>query len=156
MIATTCNMQEPLDINESERYFKDHVRRHAAEARLRYGFYIDADVIVRMLSNPQVVRYATALDFDSGRLEPGEFAWAEQVGNDPGEGFRLHVHACFASQEEIWPLLIAYHIPSINYGEIVTPEHAELYGATLLGLDVETYYRALCELADSIPQESSA
>ena len=155
MIASVRSMQESLDLNESERNFKDHVRRHAAEARLRYGLYIDADVIVRMLSDPKIVRYATALDFDGGRLEPGEFAWAEQVGDDPSDGFRLHVHPCFSSQQEIWPLLIAYHIPSINYGEIVTPEHAELYGATLLGLDGETYYRALCELVDSIPQESS-
>ena len=29
-------------------------------------------------------------------------------------------------------------------------EGAELYGATLLGLSQESYYQALCELADSI------
>lgn len=127
-----------------------------AAARIRYGLYIDADVNVGMLSDPRRVRYATALDFDGGRLEPGEFAWAEPFGDHPGDGFHLQVHPCFALRQEIWPLLNAYHIPSINYGEFVTRERAELYGARLLGLDGETYYRALCELADSIPQESTA
>jgi hypothetical protein len=40
----------------------------------------------------------------------------------------------------------------INYGSIVEAEHAELYGATLLGLEVDTYYQALCELADAMSE----
>ncbi len=47
-------------------------------------------------------------------------------------------------------LLIAYHIPVINYGTIVEALDAELFGATLLGLEVEAYYQALCELADAL------
>jgi hypothetical protein len=38
----------------------------------------------------------------------------------------------------------------INYGSIVETPEAELYGATLLGLEVEAYYQALCELADAM------
>ena len=39
---------------------------------------------------------------------------------------------------------------------IVEAPQAELYGATLLGLDVEQYYQAICELADSIGGEPGA
>ncbi len=58
-------------------------------------------------------------------------------------------------QRELWPLLIAYHIPVINYGSIVEPADAELYGATLLGLEVEAYYQALCELTDAMAEGDS-
>jgi hypothetical protein len=43
----------------------------------------------------------------------------------------------------------------VNYGEIVSHEEAELFGATLLGMDVEEYYRALCDLADGVPPSAA-
>lgn len=142
-------MTEQIDTVEAEQNFRDHVARHASEARLRYGLYIDHEAIVKMLGDPDVVRYPTTLDFDASRLEPGEFAHPERLGGT--DEFRLFVHPWFEAQPDAWPLLIAYHIPTINYGQIVSHEHAEIYGSTLLGLDIETYYQALCELADSIP-----
>ena len=45
--------------------------------------------------------------------------------------------------------------PGINYGDIATHEEAELFGATLLGLDQEHYYATLCKLADSLPAAAS-
>jgi hypothetical protein len=130
---------------------RDHVVERAAHARLKYGLYIDHEAVVRMLDDREVVRYPTGLRFDAHGLEPGEFAAPMAIGADPERGFCLLVHPWFEQQREIWPLLIAYHIPSINYGEIVTHVEAELFGATLLGIDVDAYYQALCELADSMP-----
>lgn len=130
---------------------REHVTRSASEARLRYGFYIDYDTVLKMLSDPKVVRHSTSICFEGKSLEPGEFAFAQPLGEAPVDGFRLVVHPWFEDQTEILPLLISYHIPSINYGPVATAEHAELFGATLLGLDVDAYYQALCELADSIP-----
>ncbi len=129
----------------------EHLRRKAEAARLKYGFYVDAEVIREMLEDREVVRYPVTIDYDAEALRPGEFAWPQPVGFHPSDGFRLVVHPWFRGQPEKLPLLVAYHFPSINYGPIVEPRHAELYGATLLGLDVDTYYRALCELADSLP-----
>ena len=73
------------------------------------------------------------------------------LADKPSGGFCLFIHPHFEDQPEVWALLIAYHIPSINYGEIVSHDEAELFGATLLGMEQEEYYRALCELVDSIP-----
>lgn len=133
------------------RALHDHLVERAQHARLKYGLYIDHDAIVRMLDDRDVVRYPTGLRFDADLLQPGEFACACPLGAEPADGFCMAVHPWFEYQREIWPLLIAYHIPTINYGEIVTREEAELFGATLLGLEQEAYYQALCELADSIP-----
>lgn len=143
-------MSDQFNTDEAEQNFRDHVAGHASEARLRYGLYIDHEAIVKMLGDPEVVRYRTELEFDAGRLEPGEFAHAERVAGT--DEFRLFVHPWFESQPDVWPLLVAYHIPTINYGHIASHEHAELFGSTLLGLDNETYYQALCELADNIPR----
>lgn len=131
----------------------DHVDAKAQEARLSHGLYIDADVIVRMLDDRAIVRYPVGIRFDADPLEAGEFAWAMPLGEHPSAGFCLFLHPWFESQPQVWPLLIAYHIPSINYGDIVAHEDAERYGASLLGLSTEEYYRALCELVDSIPGE---
>lgn len=120
-------------------------------ARLSHGMYIDAETILRMLDDRAVVRYPVEVRFDAEPLEPGEFAMPIAVGDHPSAGYCLFMHPCFEQQPEVWPLLIAYHIPSINYGDIVTHDEAEHFGATLIGLDAEAYYGALCELADSIP-----
>ncbi|MBZ0172895.1 MAG: hypothetical protein K8E66_10975, partial [Phycisphaerales bacterium] len=88
-------------------------------------------------------------------LEPGEFAWPQPLGDKPSDGYCLFIHPHFERRPQAWPLLISYHVPSVNYGEIVTAEEAELFAATLLGMDVETYYNALCTLADEIAEVSS-
>ena len=129
----------------------DHLVDRAMRARVQCGFYMDAEAIIAMLTDGEVVRYPTNIAFDDAFLESGEFAFPR--ANEPGSpfAFTLYIHPWFRQQGDILPLLIAYHIPTINYGDIVTHEEAELFGATLLGLDVDTYYNALCELVDSIP-----
>ncbi|MAE67845.1 MAG: hypothetical protein CMJ18_26625 [Phycisphaeraceae bacterium] len=141
-----------LTEEDGRRSLAEHIVEKANAARLKYGLYIDADVISRMLDDREVVRYPTGLRFDAEALQKGEFAFAQPLGSQPSEGFCLFVHPWFENQPEALPLLIAYHIPVINYGDtVVTREETELYGATLLGLEIEQYYQALCELADSIP-----
>ena len=134
----------------AQRAFLDHIEDKARAARLAYGLYIDAEAIGRMLHDPAVVRYPVTLHFDAAPLQPHEFAFAKPLGFHPSDGYALCVHPAFRSQPENIPLLVAYHIPSINYGGLADSDAAELFGATLLGLEVDTYYAALCELADSI------
>jgi hypothetical protein len=137
--------------DDARRGLRDHIIETATAARLTYGLYIDAEAILRMLDDRKVVRYPVGVRFDAGPLEPGEFAHAEPLGEHPRDGFCLFIHPHFESQRDVWPLLIAYHLVDVSYGEIATAADAELFGATLLGLEVEAYYNALCELADSIP-----
>ena len=142
--------EPPISAETAQRAFRDHLVKKATAARLKYGLYIDAAAIVQMLADPEVVRYPTTLVWDARPLMPHEFACPRPLGFHASDGFCLFVHPHFRTQQEILPLLVAYHIPVINYGDIIQPRDAELFGATLLGLDNDSYYQALCELADSM------
>ncbi len=148
-------MAQRLTEHDGKTALRDHVRQKAMEARLSHGLHIDAEEALRILDDRAAVRYPVVVRFDAAPLEPGEFAWPMPVGDGPAAGFCLFIHPWFEEQPEAWPLLIAYHIPSINYGDIVAHEDAECYGATLVGLSTDEYYQALCELVDSIPEEQS-
>ena len=140
---------------QAKQAFHEHLVEKAAATRLKYGLYIDTDAVLKMLDDDSVVRYPTTLVFDASPLQPHEFAFPQPLGFHASDGYALCVHPYFRPQRELWPLLIAYHLPVINYGSIVEPADAELYGATLLGLEVEAYYGALCELTDAMAEGDS-
>lgn len=129
---------------------RGHIRERAAMARARHGPRIDDAAILRILDDREVVRYPLGVRFDAAPLLPGEFAHAVALGEHPREGFCLFVHPAFEGRRDLWPLLFAYHIPPVNYGDIATAEDCELFGAVLLGIDQDEYYEALCRLSDSI------
>jgi hypothetical protein len=147
-------MSTRLTAKDGKIALHDHVVQKAHEARARHGA-LEADGIVRLLDDRAVVRYPIGVRFDAEPLEPGEFAWPKPLGDHPSAGYCLFVHPCFENRPETWPLLIAYHIPSVNYGDIVSHEEAEAFGAALLGMDVDDYYRRLCALADAMPPEGA-
>lgn len=135
---------------EAQQSLRDHVVAKATEARLRRGGLIDRAVMFELLKDRSVVRYPLGVRFDAEPLQDGEFACLEALGEHPSHGFCLYVHPMFESDDELLPLLIAYYIPSVNYGDVASHVEAELFGATLLGLDVEEYYRILCWAADTV------
>ncbi len=147
-------MERKLTEQDGKLALRDHVIAKAAAARLDRGMYIDAEAIIKLLDDREAVRYPTGVRFDAEPLESGEFAWLMPLGDTPAEGFCLFIHPWFETQPDAWPLIIPYYIPCVNYGEIVSEEECEFYGASLLGLERENYYQALCELADSIPDVS--
>jgi len=140
---------------DGQQALRDHLLEKAAAARARYP-KLDGESALRLLDDRAVVRYATGLRFDDRGLELGEFAWAMPLGDHPSKGFCIVVRPCFEAQERIWAALVAYQIPPINYGEIDTPDDCGACGAALLGVSVESYYRTLCELADSVPAPAPA
>ncbi len=149
---------EPTDqaiAEQAKHAFHEHLAEKATAARFKYGLYIDTDAMLRMLDDRAIVRYPTSLVFDASPLQAHEFAYPQPLGFHSGDGFALCIHPCFRPQLKIWPLLIAYHIPVINYGSIVDADDAELFGATLLGMDVEPYYKALCELTDAMTEAAA-
>ncbi|MCA9284909.1 MAG: hypothetical protein KDA22_06840 [Phycisphaerales bacterium] len=140
----------PPTEDDARTSLRDHLLAKAAAARAAHGPAIDSATVQRLLADRSVVRYPTELVFDAARLRPGEFAFAEPRGSHPRDGFRLAVHPYFERRPEDWPLLVAYHIPPINYGDVATSEDCECFGAALVGLDREAYYRRLCALADAM------
>ena len=128
---------------------RDHVVTRATEARAKFGDRIGRAEMMCLLEDRAVVRYPLGVRFDAGPLEHGEFACLEALGERPADGYCLFIHPMFEPVNDLLPLLIAYYIPSVNYGDVATHVEAELFGATLLGLDAEEYYRILCSVADS-------
>lgn len=135
---------------DGKRALRDHVLERAHVARARFGPKIDADATLRMLDDRTIVRYPVTIRFDALGLQPGEFAHAEQQGAHPKDGFVLFIHPTLEARPDLVPLVVAYHVPPINYGDIAEPDDCEAFGAALLNLPVAEYYRRLCEIADSL------
>lgn len=142
---------------------RDHVVAKARAARARYADGsgaaatgtggiggIDRAALLRMLEDRAVVRYPLGIRFDAGPLKTGEFACLEPLGDHPSDGYCLFIHPLFAPVDHLIPALVAYYIPSVNYGDVVSHVEAEHFGAALLGLDVDAYYTMLCAAADSL------
>lgn len=140
----------PPTAEEGQQALRDHVVARAAEVRSRLGGRVDRAAIFALLDDRSVVRYPLGVRFDAEPLRPSEFACLEALGAHPAEGFCLFVHPACEADDELLPLLIAYYIPSVNYGDVATHVEAELFGSTLLGIDREAYYRALCAVADAL------
>lgn len=135
-----------------------HAAERAAEARSVYGDSAPGLRMARLaalLEDRRFVRHPVRIDFDGSALEAGEFAYPEALDDgNPAAGFVIHVHPEFAARPEAVPLLVAYQLVRVNYGEIAGPEAAELFGATLCGMAVDDYYAALCRHADSLSVEA--
>lgn len=127
-----------------------HLVDKALAARAKYGPKIDHNAILAILADREVVRYPTCLRYDAAPLQTGEFAFAQPIGKQAADGYFLCVHPHFRDRPDALPLLVAYHLVSINYGPIATHEEAELFGATLLGMEVDAYYEKLCNLVDGM------
>jgi hypothetical protein len=143
-------MEHRLTESDARLSLLDHMREKALAARQKYGPNINAAAIALMLEDRAFLRYPLRIDFDAATLEPGEFACLLPLGIHPSDGFSLCIHPAYQDRSDVWPSVIAYYIPSINYGEIAGPTEAECFGATLLGTPVEDYYQALCTLADAL------
>jgi hypothetical protein len=144
--------RDKLELTQEDGYraLQGHIVDKAELARQRYGPLVDAQALRRILLDRDIVRHPTELVFDGATLRKGEFAHAQMVEGSSPRSFQLLLHEYFRDREADWPLLAAYHIPSINYLDLVTNEEAELFGATLLGLEVEAYYARVCALADEL------
>jgi len=135
---------------DGRRALRDHVLDRAWLARRRHGPVIDHAAMLRILDDREIVRYPVGLRFDSSELRAGEFAHAFQLSEQARGGFCLFVHPVFEARHDLLPLLIAYHLPAINYGDVAESEDCEAFGAALLGMDADEYYLRLCAAADSL------
>ena len=135
--------------DEAKVALSDHVIDRALLARERHGPDIDLPALEAILADRKVVRYPVELSYGADALEPGEFAFAEPLGEHPSAGFRIWIHPRFQGDPRV-PLLVAYHLVVVNYGDIATAEDAELFGATLHAMERDAYYAVLCEAADAL------
>ncbi|MCX7868041.1 MAG: hypothetical protein N2438_13145 [Limisphaera sp.] len=133
---------------------REHLRAQAVVAHARYA-PLTAENLPRFLRDPDCVRYPVRLVFEFGEMAAHQFAEPGMDFRDPtGQGRVLYLRPCLRERPEWVVLAVAYMIPVINYGPVITDEHCLLYGATLLGLMEEEFYRRVCEMADGCGVEA--
>jgi len=149
-------MEKKLTADDAKQSLTAHVAVKGAEIRDKYGPCIGWNELLRILEDRSVCRYPCEVVFDAGPLQPGEFAFPVAKGERPEDGFTLCVHPHFAAQPESAVYLVLYQLVKVNYGEFVSPEDAETFGASALGLSNDEYYHALCAMADEISEPGEA
>lgn len=132
----------------------DHAVAKAWEARREHAGVLaglSMGALRALLDDRRFIRYPVELRFGTDGLLEGELAHVGQVDpSDPERGFVLHVHPALERDEDVVPLLAAYQLVRVNYGDIAGPEAAEAFGATLCGMPVEEYYQSLCQITDAL------
>jgi len=143
-------MATQLTATDAKQSLNAHVAAKGAEIFARYGPEIGWPQLQAILQDRACVRYPCTLEFDSARLNPGEFAYPEPKGDMPEEGFTLYVHPVYMTQLPMVPYLALYQLVTVNYGEFASADDAETFASYALGLDREEYYQTLCGLADQL------
>jgi hypothetical protein len=146
-------MATQLTADDFKQSLNTHVASKGEEIREKYGADIGWTELLQILNDRSVVRYPSEIVFDAAPLLEGEFAHAMPNGENPQDGFKIYVHPFFSLQLERVPHMVLYQIVRVNYGEFASPEDAEIFGASALGLSTDEYYEILCQLADEIAGE---
>ena len=141
-------MATQLTAEDARQSLNAHVAAKGAEIFEKYGPQIGWKELLRILEDRACVRYPCEIVFDASALLPGEFAHPVPQGEQPEDGFKLHVHPLFMTQLERVPYLALYQLVLVNYGQFASPDDAETFGAAALGLSKDEYYNTMCEAAD--------
>ena len=143
-------MSKKLTPDDVRQSLTAHVAEKAMEIRDKYGPCIGWNELLRILEDRSACRYPCEVVFDAGPLHHGEFAFPVSKGERLEDGFTMCVHPHFATQPERVVRLVLYQLVQVNYGEFASPEDAETFGATVLGISKDEYYQILCEMVDEI------
>ena len=150
MMPEACRSSAPPSVDDARQSLNASAADAGARIYERYGPRIGWAQLLRLLLDRECVRYPCDIAFDPAHLQPGEFAYPAPKGDHPQDGFTIYVHPYFEPQLEQVPLLVLYQLVLVNYGRFAAAEDAEAFGAAALGLDRETYYQAVCRLADEL------
>lgn len=146
----------------------EHVAGRARAIREKYGPVIDYPTLLEILEDRQeAVRYPVNIIFDSSRIDPGQFSFADEQHEEPdipeGEDDDYHdyqmvlseynivVHESLKERQDLLPAVVLYQLVVVNYGDLANAKDAEVFGSTILGVDCDVYYEQLCQIADSLP-----
>ena len=127
-----------------------HAVEKAKAIRAQYGDPIDYQAILRMFDDRKATRYPVRLQFVDEGIEPGMFARTEPLSDNLDDGYLISMHTGLEGREDILPPLILYQLVLVNYGDLATANDAELFGATLLGMERDDYYQLICTITDSL------
>ena len=141
--------EDPIDFSEehARQVLRDHITMIAKRSVDKYGVATTMEVLNKVLADRDIIRRETTWRFASELLESGEFAMAVAQG----DAYVIAVHDSFKEYLELLPWVLAYHLATVNYGEhVIESAEAELFGASILGMDVEEYYEKVCLIIDTL------
>ena len=137
-------------IKLGEDSLRDHITAQAVVAHQKHGPLTFAGLDA-LLTDPECLRHPTRLVFEFGEMAEHQFA---EPGldrrNREQDGRVLYLRPLLRDRPDLALLAVAYMIPLINYGDIITDGHCLRYGATLLGMMEEEFYAAICRMADFV------
>ena len=148
MISAACRRRNLAQVGEQA--LRDHLVAQAVVAHHRYGS-LSADRLDEFLRDPQCLRHPVRLVYEFGEMAMHQFAHvdADWRGDDPA-GKVLYLRPGLRGEPAAVVLAVAYMVPVLNYRDVASDGHCLLYGATLLGLTVDEFYRAICTMADGL------
>jgi len=139
-------MSEAELANVAEDGLATRLREQAAHAHATYHGLRPSN-LGTFLADSEFVRYPTRLVLEFGEMGAHQFAHPEPDIRNPG-GVMLYLRPILGKRPDYLVRAVSYMIPVINFGKIITDDHCLIYGAALMGLSVDAYYDAVCELAD--------
>ena len=132
-----------LTAAELEQLGQDSLREHLlAQAVVAHHRHapLTADTLAALLRDPDCLRHPVRLVFELGEMALHQFAQPDVDWRDTAhDGRVLYLRPRLHDRPDLLPLAVAYMIPAINYGDVVTDDHCLFYGATLLGLTADEY-----------------
>ncbi len=136
-----------------EESLREHLLAQAVVAHHKHG-PITLEKLESLLTDPECLRHPTRLVYEFGEMALHQFAQPDVDWRNPEQDGRiLYLRPTLKDRPELTVLAVAYMIPLINYGEIITDAHCLSYGATLLGMMEDEFYQAICGLADEVGAE---
>jgi hypothetical protein len=139
-----------LTADDVKQSLAAHVAVKGEEIHAKYGPHIGWKELLLILEDRTCVRYPCEILFDAAKLYEGEMAHAVAKGEHPEEGFAIHVHPLFMTDLSRVPYVVLYQLVIVNYGEFASADDAEAFGAAVLGISRDEYYKVMCELADEV------
>jgi hypothetical protein len=135
---------------------RDHIAAQAVVAHHKHAPLTFAGLDA-LLTDPECLRHPTRLVFEFGEMARHQFAQPDlDLRNREQNGRVLYLRPLLRDRADLAVLAVAYMIPVINYGDIITDEHCLRYGATLLGMMEEDFFQAICQMADVVGAEAEA
>lgn len=144
-------------VNLGNESLRDHLAAQAVVAHHKYS-PLGFEKLEAFLNDPECVRYPTRLVYEFGDMAPHQFAqpdidWRSSESSGPGRVLYLRPILAQPANREMILHAVAYMVPVINYGEVVTDALCLHYGATLLGLMEDEFYERICAVADTVGAE---
>lgn len=132
---------------------RDHLLAQAVVAHQKHG-PITFEKVDALLHDSDCLRYPVRLVYEFGEMAGHQFAQPDvDYRNQEQNGRVLYLRPMLREHPEQVVCAVAYMIPLINYDNIISDEHCLAYGATLMGMMEEEFYKKICKLADLVGVE---